>query len=93
MISEVFENRVDKFAFNWGKDVKKCFHHTVEMANDAQFGISTYIKVTPAPGEIVSGGFRSLGSGGRWNEKFGDIVWRVTAKVTIENFQAGAARE
>jgi hypothetical protein len=52
-----------------------------------------YIKVTPAPGEIVSGGFRSLGAGGRWNEKFGDIVWRVKAKVTIQSFQTGAARE
>jgi hypothetical protein len=48
----VFENRVDKFAFNWGKYIKKCFHHTVEMANDAQFDISSFIKVTPAPGKL-----------------------------------------
>jgi hypothetical protein len=52
IISEVFENRIDKFTFTWGKDMKKCFHHTLKVANDPQ-GLAIYLKVSPS--EIVIG--------------------------------------
>ncbi|MCI50291.1 hypothetical protein A2U01_0071535, partial [Trifolium medium] len=87
----IVENRINKFTFTRGKDIKKCFHHTVEVANDAQLHVSVIcIKVTPS--EIVIGGFQPVGAGGRWNGIFGQkYVCRI--KVNIQSFQLGAARE
>jgi hypothetical protein len=63
-ILDEVENRVYKFTFSREKNIKKCFHHSTKVTNDAQFKTSfIYIKVTP--GEIVIGGYQAVGAGGR----------------------------
>jgi hypothetical protein len=57
---EVDEQRVNKFTFTQGKDIKICFLHTPQVANDAQCGfgeaiiiIIIYLKASPR--EILIG--------------------------------------
>ncbi|MCH80045.1 hypothetical protein A2U01_0000807 [Trifolium medium] len=70
--------------------MKKCFHHTLKVAYDAQIQEKvTYLKVSPS--EIVIGGFQTLGAGGSLRENFGHKVY--IAKESIQSFQLGAARE
>jgi len=37
VISDEVENRVNKLTFSQGKDIEKCFQHTMKVANNAQF--------------------------------------------------------
>ncbi|PNX54645.1 hypothetical protein L195_g048266 [Trifolium pratense] len=81
---------IDKFTFTWGKDMKKCFHHTLKVANDAK-GQEMVMYLKASPSEVVIGGFQTLGAGGRLRENFGHKFSII--KVSIQNFQLGAARE
>jgi len=85
VISDEVENRVYKFSFSHGKDIKKRFHHTMKVTNNAQFKTSfIYIKVSPS--EIVIGG--------RFRKNFGERhVIRDNVKVNMQSFQYRAARD
>jgi hypothetical protein len=80
---EAVENRVDIFTFTRGKDIKKCFHHTVKVANDAQLDVSEFcMECKETPSEIVIGGFQPLGAGGRWNRSLGQkYVFRLKVNI------------